>query len=153
MGALWAEGRAEEVVRLWGQNLTGSEIAKIMGGLTRSAVIGKINRLGIPKRDGLKRQPTHKKLAPGYTPKPRKKHIIHIAATQPALVPPEPPPPPRPALSKTHTCKWPLGNPNEADFHYCDAPSELGRSYCSDHLYQAHSHKPIRLIYVAASIV
>jgi hypothetical protein len=31
-------------------------------------------------------------------------------------------------------CRWPIGEPGEAGFHYCGAASVSGRSYCAAHL-------------------
>ena len=33
----------------------------------------------------------------------------------------------------SRTCKWPIGDPSESDFHYCGHPPELGRPYCDAH--------------------
>jgi GcrA cell cycle regulator len=31
------------------------------------------------------------------------------------------------------TCKWPIGDPAEAEFHYCGHPPETGSPYCDTH--------------------
>jgi GcrA cell cycle regulator len=31
------------------------------------------------------------------------------------------------------TCKWPIGDPTEADFHYCGQRPAVGRPYCEAH--------------------
>lgn len=30
-------------------------------------------------------------------------------------------------------CRWPIGDPRHADFHFCAAPQAAGRPYCSAH--------------------
>jgi GcrA cell cycle regulator len=30
-------------------------------------------------------------------------------------------------------CKWPIGHPDEADFHFCGKPSQPGFPYCGEH--------------------
>ena len=45
----WNLEKEEKLRKLWGKGNTASEIAKIIGGVTRNAVIGKANRLGLPK--------------------------------------------------------------------------------------------------------
>lgn len=30
-------------------------------------------------------------------------------------------------------CKWPIGDPRHADFHFCGAKQALGRPYCQEH--------------------
>lgn len=42
------------------------------------------------------------------------------------------------------TCRWPVGDPHQADFRYCLAPKEFEASYCSEHValsYQPRSHR------------
>lgn len=34
-------------------------------------------------------------------------------------------------------CRWPIGDPRQAGFHFCGAQQVLGRPYCSEHLAQA----------------
>jgi GcrA cell cycle regulator len=34
-------------------------------------------------------------------------------------------------------CKWPIGDPRHADFHFCGAPQALGRPYCAHHWEQS----------------
>lgn len=42
------------------------------------------------------------------------------------------------ALRSGH-CKWPIGEPGKAGFHFCGKPSEDGAPYC-----QAHQQKALR---------
>lgn len=30
-------------------------------------------------------------------------------------------------------CRWPIGDPRHADFHFCGAKQALGRPYCQHH--------------------
>jgi len=30
-------------------------------------------------------------------------------------------------------CKWPIGHPGDADFHFCGKPSNAGFPYCGEH--------------------
>jgi len=30
-------------------------------------------------------------------------------------------------------CRWPIGDPRDADFHFCGAPQASGRPYCAHH--------------------
>ena len=46
----WTEQRIEILRKLWGQGQTASQIAAILGGITRNAVIGKAHRLGLTGR-------------------------------------------------------------------------------------------------------
>ena len=36
----------------------------------------------------------------------------------------------------THTfssCQWPIGDPQEKDFYFCNAETVTGKSYCQEH--------------------
>jgi GcrA cell cycle regulator len=37
------------------------------------------------------------------------------------------------ATLTSRTCKWPIGDPAEADFHYCGHPPRAGGPYCQMH--------------------
>lgn len=48
----WSDERVQKLRKLWLEGKSGAQIAEIMGGdLSRAAVIGKANRLGLPARD------------------------------------------------------------------------------------------------------
>jgi GcrA cell cycle regulator len=41
------------------------------------------------------------------------------------------------------TCRWPFGDPVEADFHYCGELPLVGRPYCTKHDAQSyHASRP-----------
>lgn len=46
----WTEERTNELIRLWTAGKSGTEIKVILGAVSRSAVIGKVHRLKLPKR-------------------------------------------------------------------------------------------------------
>lgn len=33
-----------------------------------------------------------------------------------------------------HDCRWPIGDPQHADFHFCGARRVAGRPYCEAHM-------------------
>ena len=35
-------------------------------------------------------------------------------------------------------CKWPIGHPDEADFHFCGKPVNPGFPYCGEHCLVAY---------------
>lgn len=47
---VWSEKAIEDLTRLWADGYSASAIASEMGWLTRSAVLGKVHRLGLPAR-------------------------------------------------------------------------------------------------------
>ena len=60
----WTEEKVEKLKELWGKGNTASQIAEIIGGISRNAVIGKAHRLNlsakIKARSSSKNQKLHK---------------------------------------------------------------------------------------------
>ena len=55
----WTDERVQQLKDLWAQGLSASEIADILGDITRNAVIGKAHRLGLSGRPSpIKKKPT-----------------------------------------------------------------------------------------------
>lgn len=46
----WTDERVEKLKELWTEGMSASQIAKVLGGVTRNAVIGKVHRLGLSNR-------------------------------------------------------------------------------------------------------
>src|SRR5579872_634973 len=46
----WSDDRVEQLKKLWEAGLSASQIAAELGNVTRSAVIGKVHRLGLSGR-------------------------------------------------------------------------------------------------------
>lgn len=46
----WTVRRVDKLMALWNEGYSGTEIAKELGGVSRSAVLGKAFRLGLPRR-------------------------------------------------------------------------------------------------------
>ena len=34
---------------------------------------------------------------------------------------------------KLNSCRWPIGDPKDEDFHFCGADTVTGKPYCSEH--------------------
>jgi GcrA cell cycle regulator len=73
----WTEQRIEVLRKLWGQGQTASQIAAILGGITRNAVIGKAHRLGLTGR------PSPIKREAGASPQPRRRAAAPAARRLP----------------------------------------------------------------------
>ena len=46
----WDDSKVEKLKELWGKGKTASQIAEIIGGISRNAVIGKANRLKLSEK-------------------------------------------------------------------------------------------------------
>jgi len=133
----WTEERVSILRDLWGNGKSASQIAEILGGFSRNAVIGKAHRLG---------------LSVSKAPKPK-------AVVEP-VVKAEPKPKPRieqpraaPLVEGGATilnltermCRWPIGDPRDPGFRFCGSLALPGLPYCSDHAAVAYQQpKPRR---------
>ena len=51
----WTDARVATLRKLWTEGHSASQIAKQLGGVTRSAVLGKLHRIGAPRRNNTAR--------------------------------------------------------------------------------------------------
>lgn len=152
----WTDERVELLKRLWSEGLSASQIAGELGGITRNAVIGKVHRLSLSGRarpasdsPARPRKPmVGARPASNARPAPRPGIAGNTALKFAPQTAPEPRREPRPAstevvvpislraslltLTET-TCKWPIGDPGVADFHFCGHRSKSGMPYCEYH--------------------
>lgn len=119
---LWTTQAIRQLRKLAAQGKTSHEIADITG-LSRGAVIGKMQREGIQ----LLGKPLFG-VSPG-SGKPRDPHeplpLEQRIGAGPAI------------LSLTHRqCGWPIGDPTDQDFHFCSARRDpnISPPYCPKHL-------------------
>jgi GcrA cell cycle regulator len=48
----WTDERVQKLQDMWAEGHSAAQIAKVLGGVTRNAVIGKVHRLGLSNRTG-----------------------------------------------------------------------------------------------------
>ena len=86
----WTDERVETLKTLWGEGQSASQIAKVLGGVTRNAVIGKVHRLGLASRTAAKPEPAKAaKPEPAAAAKPKLK-TVEKAAPAPVKEKPKP---------------------------------------------------------------
>lgn len=145
----WTEERVARLKQLWGTGLTTENIAVTLSTefpdlpeLTRNAVIGKANRLGLAKKHGRQRS-SRKKISTQPPSAPATTEVVadelpvteapEASAETLAPTPPDPSAPPPGALPWHRRCQFPIGHPGEADFRYCDHETLPGKPYCDYH--------------------
>ena len=139
----WTPETVELLKKLWGTGKTASQIAEIIGGITRNSVIGKAHRLGLPskikKRVSLNSQ--NEKLS-NNSSKPISK-ISRRNKFRSLLIEKdfEPENPKQLEELDENSCKWPIGHPNESSFYFCGRKSLKDFSYCKLHLLYAFQPK------------
>ena len=134
---------------LWAEGHTTAEIGRRMG-TSKNAIIGKARRLQLPgrpspiRRDGAPRLRAPAKVRrPPSPPRPSITaatiRLPGSAPKRPLSVPsvgqrtPDPAPIRRYAGPSGKPCCWPLGEPGQPGFRFCEAGTAPGRPYCPEH--------------------
>ena len=138
----WTEEKVAKLKELWGKN-TASEIAGIIGGVSRNAVIGKANRLKLSAK--IKTRTANSKSefqnlndeGIAKTRKVRKSKFKSLIIEKDF----EPENPKQLEELDENSCKWPIGHPDEKSFYFCGRSSLKDFSYCKLHLLYAFQPK------------
>ena len=131
----WTEEKVEKLRELWGKGKTASQIAEIIGGLSRNAIIGKAFRLQLSKNI-IKRQKISSSINPNYKEKDiiqRKSRKIKFRSL---LLDKNFEPAKNLSLEELteNTCKYMEGHPNEKSASFCGRKNVEKFSYCPLHL-------------------
>ena len=152
----WTDERVEQLKKLWAEGLSASQIAGRIGGVTRNAVIGKVHRLGLSGRATTSRMKSHRARPRPAGPVAAKRAVKTRFGTvgNPALralyqpdavayLPPveevEIPAAERKTIQMLteSSCRWPIGDPQNPDFHFCNRNKVPGLPYCEVHARRA----------------
>lgn len=149
----WNDERVELLKKLWAEGLSASQIASRIGTVTRNAVIGKVHRLGLSGRATTSRMKSHRPRTRPATvkrvAKPRFASVGNTALQRLYQADIEPYVPqveelviPLAERKTIQTlgecnCRWPIGDPQEADFHFCGKNKMQGLPYCEFHARRA----------------
>ena len=154
----WTDERVDLLKKLWSEGLSASQIAGRLGAVTRNAAIGKVHRLGLSGRATTSRMKTvrpRSRIANAKRPavaqgtnKPRFAQSGNPAVR--ALYPLDAEPLPAAEelvipLAERKTiqtltecsCRWPIGDPQMSDFHFCGKSKVSGLPYCEFHARRA----------------
>ncbi len=131
----WTTEKVDKLKELWGSGKTASQIAEIIGGISRNAVIGKAHRLNLSakiKTKNAKVNDKYKHITSSektYNIKGRRKFksLLLDRNFEPAK---------NLQLEELNdeTCKYMEGHPNEKDSSFCGRKSVEKFSYCPLHL-------------------
>jgi len=108
MSSEWTPERISALIALWNEGLSTSVIGGRLG-ITKNAVVGKVHRLGLPKRGSPIRQQ-----------KAKPTEIISLSSLTPGM------------------CCWPEGEPGTDEFHFCGEKSVPDKPYCASHCERAY---------------
>ena len=139
----WTEEKVAKLKELWGKGSTASEIASIIGGISRNAVIGKAHRLNLSAKIKTRFVASNK----SFSDSAESKDINSIKGRRnrfKSLIIEknfEPENPKQLEELDENSCKWPIGHPDEKSFYFCGRTSLKDFSYCKLHLLYAYQPK------------
>ncbi len=139
----WTDEKVAKLKELWGKGKTANQIAEIIGGISRNAVIGKAHRLNLSAKiktraatsnQNFENSQENKNIRSNRGRKNRFKSLIIEKDFEPEN-------PKQLEELDENSCKWPIGHPNEKSFYFCGRTSLKDFSYCKLHLLYAYQPK------------
>ena len=147
----WTEDRIGRLKTLWLEGRSAAQIARELDhGITRSAVLGKVHRLGLSAGRA------HSRGAARARPFPPRERRARPAVAVQTFAGPASTPASTPTSTPTSTpghgqatlmsvrrceCRWPYGDPKDQDFSLCGRPVARG-AFCEPHA--AVAYRPVR---------
>ena len=138
----WNEEKVAKLKELWGKS-TASQIAEIIGGLSRNAVIGKAHRLNLSAKIKTRTAASNKDFENLTNEKNTQIKKGRRSKFKSLIIEKnfEPENPKQLEELDENSCKWPIGHPDEKSFYFCGRSSLKDFSYCKLHLLYAYQPK------------
>ena len=114
---VWTDDKIKNLKKLWLKGATTAEIAKKLG-LSKNSIIGKVHRLNLETRPSPIKKAVSVKKVKKTPQKPERIGIMDL---------------------KINTCRWPIGDPTDEDFHFCGKNTVMGKPYCAEHCAMAYA--------------
>ena len=139
----WTEEKVAKLKELWGKGNTASQIAEIIGGISRNAVIGKAHRLNLSAKIKTRSAIPNQKFDNSSVARDSKIRKGRRSKFKTLIIEKdfEPENPKQLEELTENCCKWPIGHPNEKSFYFCGRSSLKDFSYCKLHLLYAYQPK------------
>ena len=139
----WTDDKIDKLKKLWGQGNTASQIAEIIGGVSRNAVIGKAHRLNLSAKIKTRTAASNKDFDSTMEGKEIKSNRGRKSKFKSLIIEKnfEPENPKQLEELDENSCKWPIGHPDEKSFYFCGRSSLKDFSYCKLHLLYAYQPK------------
>tara|TARA_B100000927_G_C16395851_1_gene441272 strand:+ start:92 stop:586 length:495 start_codon:yes stop_codon:yes gene_type:complete len=139
----WTEEKVAKLKELWGKGNTASQIAGIIGGISRNAVIGKAHRLNLSAKIKTRTATSNQNFENSLDEKNIKNKKIRRSKFKSLIIEKdfEPENPKQLEELDENSCKWPIGHPDEKSFYFCGRTSLKDFSYCKLHLLYAYQPK------------
>jgi GcrA cell cycle regulator len=123
----WTPDRIKILMALWAEGISTLEIGRRLG-VTKNSVVGKVHRLGLPKRQSpISSSPRTPRVTKPTTPIRIRPQTVPISANMVKM-----------EKLTTGMCKWPEGEPGHEDFRFCGQPAIENKPYCATHCARAY---------------
>ncbi len=139
----WNDEKVQKLKELWGKGSTASQIAEIIGGISRNAVIGKAHRLNLSSKIKTRNASSSQNFDNSSEENSSKQRRGRKSKFQSLIIEKdfEPENPKKLEELDESSCKWPIGHPEEQSFYFCGRSSLKDFSYCKLHLLYAYQPK------------
>jgi GcrA cell cycle regulator len=139
----WNEEKVAKLKELWGKGNTANQIAEIIGGISRNAVIGKAHRLNLSSKIKARNSSPNQNFQNNLEENNLKQKRGRKSKFQSLIIEKdfEPENPKKLEELDESSCKWPIGHPEEESFYFCGRSSLKDFSYCKLHLLYAYQPK------------
>ena len=139
----WTDEKVAKLKELWGKGSTASQIAEIIGGISRNAVIGKAHRLNLSAKIKTRAATSNQSFDNSLVEKDIKNRRSRKGKFKSLIIEKdfEPENPKQLEELDENSCKWPIGHPDETSFYFCGRTSLKDFSYCKLHLLYAYQPK------------
>jgi GcrA cell cycle regulator len=154
----WTDAAVARLRRSWANGRSAAQIARELGALSRSAVVAKARRLGLRRGAAAPEEKNNSAVPRCASPVGALTHAEKLLRQHerarvpqqtfaPARSAPQPGPMAQTAPASRpcsfmelgrDTCRWPVGDPGSAGFHFCGAPPDREHVYCAHHRGIAH---------------
>ena len=117
----WTDEKVTKLKELWGKGNTASQIAEIIGGISRNAVIGKAHRLNLSAKIKTRTATSNESFENAVIDKNIKSKKGRKSKLKSLIIEKdfEPENPKTLEELDENSCKWPIGHPDEKSFYFC----------------------------------
>ena len=139
----WTDEKVTKLKELWGSGNTASQIAEIIGGISRNAVIGKAHRLNLSAKIKTRTATSNQKYENSLEEKNTQTKKFRRSKFKSLIIDKdfESENPKQLEELTDNDCKYPIGHPNEKNFYFCGRTSLKDFSYCKLHLLYAYQSR------------